>query len=527
MIVRRHWLVAVLVGAGAVLRILVMIAYRPALLYTDSLKYLYNVWPGTDPAGYKAPLWLILRFGNLQAVAVIQHALGLSMAITIYVLLVRRGLARWLAACAVMPVLLDAYQLQIEQTILPDVWFEALIVVGLAVLLRPSRLTLRDATAAGVLLGLTATVREVGTILVLPALIYVAVRSGGWQRAAGIGAALAVAFAVPIVTYCCLSFTMNGHFRLSRAGASQAYGRVALASDCAALRLSPYERALCPTDREKSLLGTDGLDHAPTSPLVTYVPPGEMSKPAITASFVRTVLRQQPFSVLRGVAGDAVKLFALTRSARPGDPPVSRWQFQARYPVYGQRADANYVLRFIAVNREGFIVVGLNKSGATAGPYTYQTLNPSMGSKAVVNHPLAGFLRAYQLKGGSAPGPLYAFAALAGLLGCLTLLRRRVSAGQRDLACACLLTLSAAAAVLLISDAFEFSWRYQLPALVTLFPAGALGIAAMSRQPGGRSCPVPADAGGRTETVGPPRASLYELLFAYPEELRVGNVCLP
>ena len=30
--------------------------------------------------------------------------------------------------------------------------------------------------------------------------------------------------------------------------------------------------------------------------------------------------------------------------------------------------------------------------------------------------------------------------------------------------------------VLLASDLFEFSWRYQLPALVTLPPAGALGI---------------------------------------------------
>jgi len=30
--------------------------------------------------------------------------------------------------------------------------------------------------------------------------------------------------------------------------------------------------------------------------------------------------------------------------------------------------------------------------------------------------------------------------------------------------------------VLLISDLFVFSWRYQIPALVTLVPAGALGL---------------------------------------------------
>jgi len=34
----------------------------------------------------------------------------------------------------------------------------------------------------------------------------------------------------------------------------------------------------------------------------------------------------------------------------------------------------------------------------------------------------------------------------------------------------------AGVAVLILSDAFQFSWRYQLPALVTLPPAGALGL---------------------------------------------------
>ena len=38
-----------------------------------------------------------------------------------------------------------------------------------------------------------------------------------------------------------------------------------------------------------------------------------------------------------------------------------------------------------------------------------------------------------------------------------------------------------AAALTLASDLFEFSWRYQLLALVTLAPAGALGIATIIR----------------------------------------------
>ena len=47
-------------------------------------------------------------------------------------------------------------------------------------------------------------------------------------------------------------------------------------------------------------------------------------------------------------------------------------------------------------------------------------------------------------------------------------------------------------AVLLVSDLFEFSWRYQLPALVTLVPAGALGISVLLRV-----IRPPADPAGR------------------------------
>ena len=68
---------------------------------------------------------------------------------------------------------------------------------------------------------------------------------------------------------------------------------------------------------------------------------------------------------------------------------------------------------------------------------------------------------------------------LAGLAGTLSLARRRATPAQRDAARACLLTFTSAAAVLLISDAFEFSWRYQLPALITLPPAAALALTAL------------------------------------------------
>jgi hypothetical protein len=99
------------------------------------------------------------------------------------------------------------------------------------------------------------------------------------------------------------------------------------------------------------------------------------------------------------------------------------------------------------------------------------------GGGPAVDRPVAVFLRGYQLGGGYTPGPLLAVAALAGLIGSASLARRRWSA--QPAALACFLFFGTAVAVLVVSDLFEFSWRYQLPALVTLPPAGALGIAAI------------------------------------------------
>jgi len=472
---RRHWLVTALLLAGLVLRILTQVAYRPALLYIDSVKYVYGAWPGTDPVGYKVPLRFILLFGDLSTVAAIQHLLGLAMAVTLYLVLLRRGCPRWLSALAVAPVLLDAYQLQMEQTIMPDVWFEALIVAGLATLLWRPKPDLRTIAAAGLILGCSATLRQVGEILVLPAAIYVAITAGGWRGRAGRAVALCAAFAVPILVYSSISLAENGHFQLSHSGTSELYGRMAADADCATLRLPAYERSLCPTPRQRAL-GPDGLEHSASSPLKDYVAPAGRRRSKIISSFNHQVLLQQPMRIIGGISRDAVKLFALTRNTSPGDTPISRWQFQGSYPTYPPT---------ITVSRQHVLVLGVQLTAN--GGINYDTrLPPSLGGRATVTAPLASFLRSYQLRGGYTPGPLLALAAIAGLIGSVSLGRRRgPGGGQRaarpeyQTALACFLIFTAAVAVLLTSDLFEFSWRYQLPALITLPPAGALGISIM------------------------------------------------
>lgn len=491
--VRRHWLLTLLLAAGLVLRAAAQVAYRPALFYIDSIKYLLGAYPGNDPPGYQVLLKPLLAIGGPFGVAAVQHLLGLGLAVALYLLLLRRGAPRWLGALAAAPVLLDAYQLQMEQSIMPDVWFEAVLVTGLVALLwqpRPARWML---ITGGLALGASAAFRQVGEILVLPALLYAIFTTVGWRQRLGQAALLCAAFAVPIVGASFVNFVSIGHFSLAPYAASTIYGRVAEVADCRQLVLPSYERPLCPTPREK-LLGPDGLDHDAGSPIKTYVPPIGMRNHNLMVDFAKHVVVQQPVSVVTAVGRDAVKLFAVARATTPGDTPIARWQFQDSYPQYPP---------YVTIR---------------GGQVAFASLTPPLGTVKVLGTaqrfgggppvavaPLASFLRAYQLGGGYTPGPLFAFAVLAGLAGSASLLlRQRLRPAAREAALACLLVFGSAVILLLASDAFEYSWRYQLPAVVTLPPAGALAIAVLLAQRAkARSAQADAAAGG--PAAGPGR----------------------
>src|SRR5262252_10100720 len=421
-VLRRHWLAAVLLAAGLVLRVLALLAYRPAL-FLDATRYLYNSY-GNDPVGYEGPLRAILwAAGNFDAVAAVQHLLGMAMAVVIYLLLLRRGAPRWLAALAIAPVLLDAYQLQNEQTILPGTFFQALVVAAFALLLWQPEASWRRTVAAGLLLGTSAIIAQVGEALILPAVIYLFVAGGGGRQVIGKAAALCAAFAVPILAYCTINFVATGDFFLSHTGVTSVYGRMAAAADCATLRLPPAEQPMCPTKAQQAQ-GPDWLEYSPQSAIAPYyanLPRDEVD--TLIASFNRSVLTQQPLRVFEAYSRDVLKLFAVVRTTGAGDTPIYRWQFQTTYPYHPPNATEPIVRK----------VTGQFGGGAPA-----------------VWRPVATFLRGYQLHGGYTPGPLLAVFTLTGLAGSLTALRRRrADPATRQLALACLLFFLSGAAVLL------------------------------------------------------------------------------
>jgi hypothetical protein len=481
--IRRHWIASALIGIGVVLRVLTEIAYHPAIIYIDTLKYLYDAWPGSDPVGYKVPLKLILFVtGSLSMVQAVQHLLGIAIAVTLYVVLIRRGAPRWLGALAIAPVLLDAYQLQAETMIMPDVWFEAMIAAGLAVLLWHKRPALVSILIGTALLGASTGVRQIGEIMIVPALILVVALGGGLKKMLINVVAVVCAFGLAIVLYMGAAAQLTGHFRLSYSSSSLTYGRMSAVVNCATLNVLPPERLLCPTKAEQAE-GPDWLDHSVRGPLRTLDDKLAKTDPSlipyrsqIISHFNRAVEEQQPLRVISGVLRDSVKLFALTRDTSPGDTPIWRWQFHGYFPTYPPYITVQNHVIYIALPQE-----------------SAKQLNGNYGNIAHVDVPIARFLRSYQVNGGYTPGPLLLLFTIAGFLGSLMLIwRRRLTDDGRWLALGCLGFFAAAIAVIGMSDAFEFTWRYQLPALVTLPPAGALGIAVLITTFRRRQQPVPA-----------------------------------
>jgi hypothetical protein len=512
---RLHWMLLVLLAVGTGLRVFTVLAYQPAILYIDSFSYLNNLHDlrpnGLRPIGYHLILNIVLPLGGLRAVAIVQHMLGLGIAVAIYLLLLRHGARRWLAALATAPVLLDAYQLQIEHNIMSDVWFQVLLVGVIWVLTWRGMPHPWHAAGAGALIGFAVIVRLVGITMLVPALAYLVVAGSlwsyrtGWRQIGLRAAAMAAAFAMLLVGYV-------GHYRISTGGwgisggsDSVLYGRAAVIADCERVPAGTWERAICPVQSRDQRLGVDYYAHHSGSPVRTVtLPPGE-SMNAIQASFARMVFVNQPLDLTMAVGKDFLKGFRPIRLDAAHDVPVDRWYFQTSYPYWWNPQQVAEMVR-----QFGDVPISVDPELATV-------------------------LRGYQLTVGYTPGPLLGLALAAGLLGGLGVGNARRS----GIRAASLLVSGLGITVLVTAAAFEFSWRYQLPGLVLLPMAGALGITALTgplRRPGPRlklrppmqPYPDPVDTATVqefTQAEGEVRfAPVVVLIAAYDEEEGIGAV---
>ncbi len=429
------------------------LAYRPALLIDDSQGFLANAEDlrpdEVRPIGYAALLRLLPD--DLAVVAAVQHAMGLAVGLLLYALLLRLGVRRWLAALAAAPVLLDAYQLHLEQFVLTETLFELLLVAGCAALLWRRRPGAALAALAGVLLAASALTRANGIVVIAPALAtLVALRwREPWRAALPAVAALLVAFALPVGAYAVWFHSLHGTYAISGEGGRFLYGRVAPFVDCSKFDVPAREARLCPSlppDRRPTLAGSVSEHYmwGGDSP-IWDVHPDDRAR--VAGSFARRAIRHQPLDYARAVSRDFLRGFAPTRRTRRGELWISRWQFSLEYPVYLENTHA-------LLRRHG-------------------------GHRARVDRDLARSLRTYQ-RFGFTPGPVLALGVVAGLLAAAGWGRARRS----KLRAASFLFAAMGIAVFGSTVlANQFSWRYQLTLIVLLPAAAALALTALLRPP--------------------------------------------
>ena len=509
---RTNWLFGVLLLAGVVLRLLTLLAYRPALLYIDSLSYIANaeelVPTGARPVGYSFVLRPFVAVGDLQIIPIVHHLLGLALAVGIYVLLLRAGARRWIAALAAAPMLLDAYQLQIEQNVLSETLFQAMLFTGLVLVVdgaarqRSFRRRLVTAALAGLVFGLAVPVRLIGQFLAPPAIAYLLLAGGyRWRQRVLAAVLFAAVFAVPVLGYMAYYRTSSGEFAMTAIGGRMIYGRTAVLVDCDRINIDPQQRDLCPAEPLGQRKKIDNYVWDGDSPLNGHEPPPGMTHDESLRDFGMQVIRQQPLDFVGAVTTDMLKNFWWTRAQFEGDVDVGRWQFQETYPRYG-RYD--------------------------------ETLAAFDAWPPQLSLALATWLRSYQLSVGYTPGTLLGVGLLAGLAGACGLGRAR---GSR-LRLACLLWTVCGAMITMLPAVYEFSWRYMLPALVTVPVAAGLGLTAFtdrtrqmtattdqpSTAAGGDPVDDAAVASFADEYGAPALGPVAVVIAAYDEEEALGEV---
>lgn len=485
---RKHWLLVVFLVAGLVLRVLATVAYRPAIIYTDSIQYLTNMGKLSpdqlNPIGYDFVLGPLVAIGGLTFVVIVQHLAGLFLGVAIYALARRLTVYRWLAAFAAAPILLDAYQVQIEQNIMAETTFDVILVAILWLLLAKGVPGWRRAAVVGVLVGAAFTVRAIGLVLLIAVVLYLIVV--GKQRVRRTAAAVA-GFGVVFAAYAGYYHAETGRWGFTGAENQVLYGRTATVANCDKLPLNEGTRLFCPKEPLGERLGVDSYAHNhygdPNWP--GPLPPGT-TKRQLATEFAHLVIKHQPLDVTWAALKDFAKGFAPTRATSPDDVPLDRWQFQLTYP-------------------------NLKDSNTTEAAVKWG------GSEPHVSHVPAVILRTYQLHGGYTSGTLLALCVLIALAAV---------ARAKELRSATLFPVAAGVILLLGSAAFEFSWRYQLPGLVFFPLAGAIGLRALlgkdQARPAMADFPDAVDSKAMKET--PNFAPVVVVIAAYNEAGGIGPV---
>jgi len=278
--VRRHSVFLIMLGLATLVRVVAMIAYFPALWYPDSFGYVTSAlhpYPyAIRPVGYSLLLlWPLRIFHSAAAVAIVQHVLGLLAGTMIYVLLRRRfRFAGWTAALTAAPVLLSAYEIQLEHYVLSDTLFMILAVAALVIALWRQVPSVRACIAVGLLLAAAAITRTEGLPVVATFAFAILVSAASVPRRLMLIVVLAASFALPTLVYATWFKDVHGHFELeSTYGGAFLASRVEQFANCSAIHPPANERWLCLSTPVSRRLTPDDYLWGPASVTPLAKPP--------------------------------------------------------------------------------------------------------------------------------------------------------------------------------------------------------------------------------------------------------------
>ncbi|MGP0028186.1 MAG: hypothetical protein ACLPKE_33250 [Streptosporangiaceae bacterium] len=476
-------LFALVLAAGAVLRLIAVLGYPGALWFAgDSYVYLgaaLRLRPDLSKStGYSLMLKVLEPFHSLTLVTIVQHLMGLAIGVLLYVLLRRARVPKLVSALATVPVLLNGFQIELEHMIMADTLFMFLLVVAATILLWRPRPSWPAVLIAGLLTGYAVTVWSGGLVLPVVFVVFVIWRRMGWRPLA----AIVAGSALPIVAYAAWFHSSSGTFALTRSEGFYLYGRVSSFADCSKINPPANERFLC--------LSTPVTKRLPPGTLVWHVPqvmdkvpggPVSVAGNKMLRDFAIRAIEAQPVSYAHVIVNGVVLSVDWKRYNYPSQGTVYDYYFHTRPQVV---PDHSWI------------------PGATA-PQDILAYGHQGISRVVkpLDDLMAGYERVFYLY-----GPLFGLILILGLGGVIQVRRRRAPDSGRAIAGFRLVRRRdgpsmmpwVAAIVLLVFPiaVADFDYRYVLPVIPFACLAAGLAFAPplSRRQPSGDPAPAGAEA---------------------------------
>jgi len=459
---REHALFCSMLLVAVVARVIVVLGYPPALWFDDSLPYVRAALQPSPyrvrPIGYSFFLASLEPFHSVRLVTAIQAIMGLAMGVAVYVLLRRYGMAGWAASFAAVPVLVSAYELQMEHFVLSDTLFGLLVTIAVVMVLwRPVPPVLVCALA-GLVLAWAALDREQGVLLAIPFGLYfctqLARRVSVPRLLAGITAML-VTLTVPVLAYAWWFDQVNGSFGLTSSTGVFLYSRASTFAECSVMKPPADERWLCIPAPPAKRPDYNFYAWSAKSP-INVKPPGgsevDSQVNSLATNFALRAIEAQPGAYLTAVWQSMTEDFELQLRGSVASFSQRNYEFPAATPA-SLRA-------FAGANRQ----LPYYRDG-----YAY---NGGRDPSTRMVRPFAGWIRAYQ-RFVVLPGPLLALIVLAGLTG--------IALAWRSLGGPALLPWLTGAVLIVTSAATAgYGARYLLASIPAFCIAGAIGVKEVS-----------------------------------------------